>query len=206
MKEHYGLEIPACMIRKITKNHAEAISEWNPVDAEEEANILIAEMDGSMVPILELGEKREGIDLRKTRKVCWKEAKLCFARSQTKVDRIYGAMIGPPEAAGKKLYECAKKAGLAKTTYVHGLGDGAQWIVDQFETQFGTQAHFLIDFFHTCEYLAEASHWCKALDPKGWLKEWNNKVCAVRRETNKIYELWGGEERAAAHRVWRNRQ
>ena len=171
MEEHYGLDIPACTIRKITERQGEAIAEWEPEETEKEAKLLIAEMDGSMVPILELGEKKEGIDLRKTRKVCWKEAKLCFARPQNRVDRVYGAVIGPPEKAGAKLYECAKKAGLRETTYVHGLGDGAQWIVDQFETQFGAQSHFVIDFFHTCEYLAEASYWCDALDSKRWLKE-----------------------------------
>lgn len=171
MKEHYGLDIPACAIRKITEYHGEAITKWKPEEVEENTKLLIAEIDGSMVPILELGERKEGIDLRKTRKVCWKEVKLCFARPQNKVHRIYGAVIGPPEEAGAKLYECAKKAGLGETTYVHGLGDGAQWIVDQFENQFGTQAHFVIDFFHACEYLAEASHWCDGLYPEEWLKE-----------------------------------
>lgn len=86
--------------------------------------------------------------------------------------RIYAAVIGPPEEAGAKLYECAKRAGFVETTYVHALGDGAQWIVDQVEEQFGAQAHFLVDFFHVCGYLAEAAPWCNVLDPKEWL---NNK-------------------------------
>jgi len=86
MQEHYGLEIPACMIRKITENHARAIGACNLKQVENEANTLIVEMDGSMVPIVELGKKKPGIDLRRTRKVTWKEAKLCFARSQSKVD------------------------------------------------------------------------------------------------------------------------
>lgn len=171
MKEHYGLEVPAGMIQKITERHAETISDWKPEEEVEATNLLTAEMDGSMVPIVELEEKKEGVDVRKTRKVCWKEAKLCFARAQNKIDRVYGAIIGSPEEAGIKLYECAQKVGLTEETYVHGLGDGAQWIVEQFEERFGTQAHFLIDFFHTCEYLSEASIWCNALDPKKWLKE-----------------------------------
>lgn len=171
MKEHYGLEVPAGMIRKITESHAKTIANWKPEEEVEEANILTAEIDGSMVPIVELEPKRKGIDVRKTRKVCWKEAKLCFARAQNKIDRIYGAVIGSAEEAGIKLYECAKKVGLTEKTYVHGLGDGAQWIVEQFEERFGAQVHFLIDFFHTCEYLAGASMWCNTLDPKKWLKE-----------------------------------
>ena len=184
MVEHYGLNIPPCTIRKITERQGEMIAEWEPEERGRVAELLIAEMDGSMVPILELGEKEEGIDLRKTRKVCWKEAKLCFARSENSVERVYGAVIGSPEKAGIKLYECAKKAGLGETTYVHGLGDGAQWIAEQFEVQFGTQAHYVIDFFHTCEYLAEASCWCDALDSKGWLKE--KKKMMKRGECKKV--------------------
>jgi hypothetical protein len=172
MREHYGIEISACAIQKITRIHAKAIAKYVPKKGSKEGvQLLIAEMDGGMVPIVEVDEKVAGVDLRKTRKVLWKEAKLCFARVHGKVSRIYGAVIGTPEEAGAKLYECAKRAGFIETTYVHALGDGAQWIVDQMEEQFGSQAHFLVDFFHVCEYLAEAAPWCNALEPKAWLQE-----------------------------------
>lgn len=184
MREHYGLEVPSCSIRKITETHAKKIAEFNPLKSEE-AKVLIAEIDGGMVPIVEFGEKITGIDLRKTRKVCWKEAKLCFARDHRKIGRVYAAVIGTPEEAGEKLYECALRAGLEKTTYVHTLGDGAQWIVDQIENQFGMQAHFLVDFFHMSEYLADASPWCNALDPQRWLEE--NKVKMKTTEYEKVF-------------------
>lgn len=169
MREHYGIEVPTGAIQKATKNHARKIAEWRPKESREKAKFLIAEMDGGMVPIVEVEEKTPGVDLRKTRKVLWKEAKLCFARMHGKISRIYGGVIGSPEEAGVKLYECAKRIGFTETTYVHGLGDGAQWIVDQIEEKFGSQAHFLVDFFHMCEYLAEAAPWCNALEPKEWL-------------------------------------
>jgi hypothetical protein len=35
----------------------------------------------------------------------------------------------------------------------------------------GFRPTFLVDFFHICEYLAEASSWCNDVDPKGWLEE-----------------------------------
>ena len=41
--------------------------------------------------------------------------------------------------------------------HIHGLADGAPWIVDQYEEQFGANHGFLIDFYHTSEYLATAS-------------------------------------------------
>lgn len=169
MKEHYGLTIAASVIQKITKNHARQISHLTTPDLNKNARLMVVEMDGGMVPIVEIGQV--GADLRKTRKVGWREAKLCFARVHNQVSRVYAAIIGTPEEAGAKLYECAKKAGFTEKTYVHAIGDGAQWIVDQIENQFGCQGHFLIDFFHMCEYLAGASHWCDALDAKRWLKE-----------------------------------
>jgi hypothetical protein len=159
-------------------------TEFNPLNSEE-AKVLIAEIDGGMVPIVEFGEKIKGIDLRKTRKVCWKEAKLCFARDHRKIGRVYAAVIGTPEEGGAKLYECALRAGLEETTYVHALGDGAPWIVDQIENRFGMQAHFLVDFFHMSEYLAEASRWCNALDPQVWLEE--NKVKMKTNEHEKVF-------------------
>lgn len=176
MREHYGIEVPACMIKKITEEHARKMIEWKPPLAGENEKLLIIEMDGGMVPIVEVGQKEEGTDLRKTRKVYWKEAKLCFARAHNKARRVYEAIIGTPEEAGAKLYECAQRAGLIETSYVHALGDGAQWIVEQVEEQFGSQAHFLVDFFHMSEYLAGASVWCDVLDPKSWMEEKKEKM------------------------------
>lgn len=182
MKEHYRLEVPASMIRKITQEHARKIDGVKIGDLREKANAIVAEMDGGMVPIVEVGEKSQGIDLRKRRKVCWKEAKVCFAREHKTISRIYGAIIGSPEEVGIKLYECARKIGFVETTYVHGLGDGAQWIVDEMENQFGTQSHFLVDFFHMSEYLAGASSWCDASNAKGWLEEKKEMMKASKGE------------------------
>lgn len=180
--EHYGLEIPACTIRKITEEHAKRLTQIERKTTPEGAKRIIVEIDGGMVPILEIGEKAEEADLRKIRKVCWKEAKLCFARADNKINREYDAVIGTAEEAGKKLYNCAIRAGLVETTYVHALGDGAQWIADQIETQFGTQAHFLVDFFHMSEYLAEASIWCNILDKKAWLEEKKKQMKSGEQE------------------------
>ena len=182
MKEHYRLEVPTDMIRKITQEHARKIGWVKGPDVNKEANMIVAEVDGGMIPIVEIGAKSQEIDLRKTRKTCWKEGKVCFAREHKAISRIYGAIIGSPEEIGKKLYECAKKVGLVETTYVHGLGDGAQWIVDEMENQFGTQSHFLVDFFHVSEYLAEASTWCDILNPKGWLEEKKEMMKASKGE------------------------
>jgi len=51
----------------------------------------------------------------------------------------------------------AAAAGLAKKTHVHGVGDGAPWIVDKFRDNFGSQGSYLLDFYHVSEYLAAAA-------------------------------------------------
>jgi hypothetical protein len=173
MKEHYGIEVPPCMIEKTTLDHAEKIGELGPQERELVAKVLVAEMDGGMVPIVEMDMREEGRkeDRRKTRRVCWKEAKLCFVRGHQEVSRIYGAIIGTPEQAGEKLQRCAKRVGFGEETYVHALGDGAPWIVEEIGNQFGARGHFLIDFFHMSEYLSQAAIWCDPLNPAGWLEE-----------------------------------
>ena len=52
---------------------------------------------------------------------------------------------------------------------VHGLGDGAPWIAEQMECQFGAQGRYLIDFHHLCGYLAGAASTCAPEQPKRWL-------------------------------------
>lgn len=184
LKEHYGLDMSSSTLREITEKHAKNIAEWQPSEKTVvEASLLIAEIDGSMVPIVETGE--EG-DLRKTRKTCWKEVKLCFTRVHQRIARIYAGSIGCVEEAGNQLYICAKKSGYGPKTHIHALGDGAQWIVDQVDQQFGSQAYFLVDFFHVCEYLGEAALWVDALNPQEWFKQSREKL--KRGETKQVFE------------------
>lgn len=37
-------------------------------------------------------------------------------------------------------------------------------------TQLGTPGRYLLDFYHLCEYLADASHVCAPNDPKTWME------------------------------------
>lgn len=60
------------------------------------------------------------------------------------------------------MFDTACLAGFGRQTYVHSVGDGATWIREQIEAQFGTQGHYLLDFYHVCEYLAEAANDCSS--------------------------------------------
>ena len=76
------------------------------------------------------------------------------------------------EAAGRRLFACAVRAGFGADSHVHAAGDGAPWIVGQIEDLFGEQGSYLIDFYHICEYLSAAS---KTIAPdaaagKAWME------------------------------------
>ena len=60
--------------------------------------------------------------------------------------------MGSVDAAGEQLADTAIRAGLGSETWVHGVGDGAPWIANQVKCMFGIQAHYLIDFYHLCDY------------------------------------------------------
>ena len=64
---------------------------------------------------------------------------------------------GDSQAFGRQLKDLATSSGLTRATRVNDLGDGAPWIADQIEQQFGTQGRYLIDFYHLCDYLVAAA-------------------------------------------------
>ena len=116
---------------------------------------LIVEMDGSMIPIVEtqsLTAKNQKIDRRQTRTVSWREARLCLARQTGSSQPTFGVTLGSVDAAGDQLAHSAIRAGLGTQTSVHGVGDGALWIANQVNRIFGTEATYLIDFYHLCDY------------------------------------------------------
>jgi hypothetical protein len=155
VREHYGLEVPVSGVRRWTLRHGKALAgmaeKTGPIKA---AQIIVTEMDGSIVPIVQPGT---GKDQRKGKALLWREARLCCARAADSVTPIYGATLGGVGAASL-LWRCtAELAGTQPQTYVHGVGDGARWIVDQFHENFGGQGAYLIDFYHVSQYVAAAA-------------------------------------------------
>lgn len=157
----------------ITERHARAIREaammptprWTVVPL-----TLVAETDGSMIPLVETGAATEsGADLRKTRQLFWKEAKLTLVRRSDEVEPTFAVTLGDATAAGADLKRLALAAGLNTRSRVHGLGDGAPWIAEQMDVHFGAQGSYLVDFFHTCDYLADAAKVCDAQHAQTWM-------------------------------------
>ena len=120
-----------------------------------------------MVPIVKTAD--EG-DKRKQKQLFYREAKLTLAHKKGNVSPIFSATFGDAEAAGKHMLYCVKKAGADNKTKVCCVGDGAPWIVDQAEKNFGTNMVYLIDFYHLCEYLSLAASHCAPKEEKRWVE------------------------------------
>jgi len=166
LQEHYGIKAAESTIQRITLGHAKTIfvtSQVSPVFPEAPGRYkdIIAQTDGGMVPIVEPDAAQK--DKRKGKTLSWKEAKISLAHAKGSKTPVYaGTIAGGPEVAGQQLLDCALRAGFGANSHGHAVGDGAPWIVDQVETQFGEQGSYLIDFYHVCEYLSAAT---KAVSP-----------------------------------------
>jgi hypothetical protein len=175
IKEHYGVDVPASMARLVTEKHAESMLKSidslqvpnKPLHAPKQ---IIAETDGSMVPIVNINNEFEG-DKRKTRSTAWCEARLALARPKGAATSRVSAIIGTTDEAGAQLLRVADAVGRDKCSHIHGVGDGAPWIYDQFDKQFGNSGEFLIDFYHVSEYLAKAALCCDPSHSTTWFHE-----------------------------------
>jgi hypothetical protein len=184
LREHYGIEVPMSSSRTITLHHAEEVLRAEKIEVaipqSPGVEVVVAEMDGSMIPVVETSAPAEGVekvDRRKTRKVEWKEARLALAHPKDCVTPVYAATMGTTEEAGDRLLHCAIRTGLGAQTRVHALGDGAPWIADQVSLKFGVQGGYLVDFYHLCDYLSGAGDaCCGARDKKAWMEEQKQRM------------------------------
>lgn len=178
LKEHHGIEVPISSAQAITQSHAQVVHESQVLEQEMASQPgvrqLIAEMDGTLLPIVETtaGVTEEGnpIDRRQTRQISFKEARLALVRASDEEQPHFGSTFGGVNEAGAQLLNSAIAKGLGVNTQVHAVGDGALWIANQVEAQFGEQATYLVDFYHVSEYLADASQVCAPENGQAWLK------------------------------------
>lgn len=179
VREHYGIVVSASAVRVLTEGHgaamqmeAEIVTKL-PVGG---VGVLLAEMDGSMVPIVEV-EAGQG-DGRKRRRVKWQEARLCLAGVPGAGTRRYGATLGSVAQAGALWRRVVVEAGAGRRTHLHCVGDGASWIAGQVTEQFGRQASYLVDFYHVSEYLAAAATGIAGAGSREWLHRQQERLKA----------------------------
>lgn len=154
MKEHYGIEVGASSIRACTLKHGRGIPKVADQAQLPAAAVIITQMDGSLIPVVQPAS--DGPDRRKGKKLFWREVRLCSARPLGKTRSLYGATLGSLEATSCLWRETVQRAGLTDQTHVHGVGDGAPWIVEKFTENF-PDGRFLLDFYHVSEYLGRAA-------------------------------------------------
>lgn len=177
LQEHYGITVPENGIRTTTLHHASQIKilqdeQLGKIESPAK-DCVISEIDGSMIPIVKTRDifANEKTDRRKGKALFYREARLTLAHEKGAVTPIFSATLGDVNEAGQHLLHCVKTVGTNENTKIHCVGDGAVWIANQIEEQFGANATYLIDFFHLCEYLSAAASSCAPGNEKHWLKE-----------------------------------
>lgn len=205
LREHDGITMLVSTAQRITERHAEAIHEQESareVAAGTVEGLFIGEIDGSMVPVVEVSG--EAGDKRKGKSLGWKEVRLCLAHPQGSATPVFGGhFAGGVEESGRQWERCAAKAGFGPASHLHAVGDGAPWIAPQMDVRFGARGTFLVDFFHLCEYLGEASKVCAANDPRAWVEQQKarlkaNRADAVLEALAPFVDMDGGDGPATA--------
>jgi hypothetical protein len=187
LEEHYGITLGASTVRQITETHGRRMqAQQTPAPrptGTPGCRQQIGELDGSMVPIVT--SEATAADKRKHKTLHWQEARLAMVHVQGSVTPKFAATFGGRvEESGHALRSCAIAAGFGTNTQVHGVGDGAPWIAEQFTTTFGAQASYLVDFYHVCEYLAAAAPFCAPDTPHLWLDTQKQRL-----KTNAVAEV-----------------
>lgn len=185
VKEHYRIDLSESALRRVTLDHASAINQEQEEERDAQltatgAEVVIGEVDGSMVPIVI--PDAESQDKRKKRVLKWEEMKLALAHELGSVSPVYGATMGSVEEATQILADCLRKAGAGVESYLHLLGDGARWIKLRIEDQFGEQGHYLLDIYHVLEYLSAAAEVVGKGRQREWVREKKEQMMDNRVE------------------------
>lgn len=180
LNEHYGFELSGSVVARVTLKHARAIASRprpgvHALPAQGKKQI-VAEADGSFLRIV---STTPAPDRRKTRQVHYQEARLCAAQANGSARTCYEATFKEVGQVGGLWAGSAKNAGMGLQSKVHVVSDGAVWIRQQAASAFGQQGGFLIDFYHVCEYLGEASE-SIGKKPSRWMNIQKKRLKAGR--------------------------
>jgi len=172
LKEHYNIDQNRSSINKVGHQIALEAKHFNAEEclseegAESVAGTLIVQVDGSMIPIVDYqssepeaakSEASQPKKVKQKRHCFWKEIRLCTVRDFKSEKTTYGSVLGSPVEVGLMMEQCSKYRGLGEESWVHGVADGAAWIEEQYETIFGANHQFLIDFYHLMDYTSAAA-------------------------------------------------
>ncbi len=183
LQEHYGLSIPISAAREITYKQARRISQENAKQIDPLAlpsqgvEQLICQADGCMIGIVQCSGK--GNDKRRKRNIDYREARLCASQALGSASVHYQASFQEVNEIGKLWAKSAKDAGRALNTKIHVVSDGAIWIQKQAQSWLSPDRH-LLDYYHICEYLADAQSACAT--NKRWFSTQKNRLKTNRSD------------------------
>lgn len=190
--EHYGFRISTSTIRTVTENHGKQALQFieNKLEGAVEdyqqgtgqsmgTEQLIIECDGCDIRTGELRElrpeERKALEdqpnqerpdrPRRKRDTNWKEVRLIAAKKPQEAEARYLAAKENSQEVGKKMFSLALLEGMNDNTRVHGLGDGAPWIAEEFQSHF-PNGRFLLDKYHLIEHIYAASEGMKTKSEK----------------------------------------
>lgn len=179
VQEHYGIKISSSAIRRTTLRHAKAIVQTEQQLQWAAAAQIVTQADGSLIPVVQ--PDAQAPDARKKKRLLWREVRLCSARPMGKAQCLYGATLGSLETTSWMWQQTVRRAGLTDKTYVHGVGDGASWVLEKFKENFEQQGKFLLDFYHVSEYLAKAAPALAGQKKsKSWLRRQQSRLLSNR--------------------------
>lgn len=128
LQEHYGITLPTSTVRNITEMHAQQVYAGRRRERLEECpsvtgrDYVIAETDGSMVPIVVTDENTE--DRRGGKQYIWKEARLSIAHVPGDTKLRFGVEFQEGvDDAGKELFDCACRATAIKLRGAESIAD-----------------------------------------------------------------------------------
>lgn len=159
VREHHGLEVNSERVRRVCLKHARRIAAAAVVEplttlTAKGPDWIVAEADGTMLPIVDTSAAPPGTDKRKHRQTSWQEARVVAARALGETTTHYDAILGEVAEAGARWSRVVGAAGWALNTRIHVVGDGAPWLAMQARERFGSHGHYLLDLYHVCDYLA----------------------------------------------------
>ena len=107
VKEHYGLEVNSEQVRRVCLEHAERIAarvETKPLTtlAARGPDWIVAEADGTMLPIVDTTSAPPGTDRRKHRQTSWQETRVVAARALGQTTTHYDATLGDVAETGAR--------------------------------------------------------------------------------------------------------
>lgn len=158
VKEHYGVEVARERVRRVCLHHAGCLASM-PVQPgtrlrPKGPKWIVAEADGTMVPIVDTSGAPAGADRRKHRAVRWQEARVVAAQALGETTTHYDATLGEVGEAGARWSRSVAAAGRGVNTRIHAVGDGAPWIAQQAGECLGPGVRYTLDLYHVCDYFA----------------------------------------------------